>query len=78
MQRTNQLARRRVPSIEGIRGRDRVRVDDGDRVDRRTLFVVRVDTTQVGLDERVTGQRPRPNRPVNRRDGCFVDPELTR
>ena len=56
VERSDELLRRRESLVERIGRRERVGVHDRDRVDRRTLLVVRVDARQVRLDERVAGE----------------------
>ncbi len=73
MQRTDELLRRREPSIERIRAAQRIGIHHGDRVERRTLLVVRGDAVEIRLDERVTGDAVRADRGVDAGDRRFVD-----
>ena len=64
-----------VPSIQVVGLFQRVGVDHDDRVDRRSVLVIRIDAPQVGVDQRMTRQAACLHRVMNLRDGRLLDTE---
>ena len=74
MQRAHRAGLREL-CVERVGGGERVRVDHDDRVERRTLLVVRLDPIDVALHQLATGQLLGLERGVDVGDRRFFGPD---